>query len=277
MATFALYITKPKVKIVLHWHSDIIKQKFLLFFYSPFLKWLIKKSDIIITTSPIYASKSKYLCNQLNKVTTVPLGSDIDCNSYDIVFYNKLKQDFKNKKILLSIGRLSYYKGYNYLIDAINYIDDTYVLLIMGDGHLMFDLQKKINELNLTKKVILLGSLNNLQKNSLYKVCDIFILGSFYKTEAFGIVQIEAMAFGKPVISTNIDGSGVPWVNKDGTSGIVVPIQDPLAISKAILQISNDKILYDRYSKGAFDRFNENFKLEIMINKILFIYHNLLK
>jgi rhamnosyl/mannosyltransferase len=104
-----------------------------------------------------------------------------------------------------------------------------------------------------------------------------FILGSFYKTEAFGIVQIEAMAFGKPVISTNIYGSGVPWVNKNDISGIVIPIKDSLAITKAILQISKNEILYARYSKGALDRFNENFKLEIMIKKIFLVYKNLLK
>lgn len=277
MAAFALYITKPKSKIILHWHSDIIKQKFLLIFYSPLLKWLISKSDIIITTSPIYAPKSYFLRNQLNKVISVPLGSDINSNSFDISYYNKLKGDFKNKKILLSIGRLSYYKGYNFLIDAMNNLDDSYVLLIMGDGDLMADLQRKITMLNLTHKVFLLGSLNNLQKNSLYKVCDMFILGSFYKTEAFGIVQIEAMAFGKPVISTNIYGSGVPWVNKNDISGIVIPIKDSLAITKAILQISKNEILYARYSKGALDRFNENFKLEIMIKKIFLVYKNLLK
>ena len=277
MAAFSLFITNPKCKIVLHWHSDIIKQKILLFFYSPLLKWLINKSNIIITTSPIYASKSNFLNKNLNKVISIPLGSDINSNSFDIDFYNKLKEYFSNKKILLSIGRLSYYKGYNYLIDAMNSLDDSYVLLIMGDGDLMTTLQSKITKLNLKHKVFLLGSLNNLQKNSLYKVCNLFILSSFYKTEAFGIVQIEAMAFGKPVISTNISGSGVPWVNKNDISGIIVPIKDSLAITKAVLKISENEILYNKYSRGSLDRFNEYFKLDIMINNTLLIYKNLLQ
>jgi len=277
MATFSLFITNPKCKIVLHWHSDIIKQKILLYFYSPLLKWLINKADIIITTSPIYAPNSNFLYKHLYKVISVPLGSDINCDSLDKDFYNKLRNDFFNKKILLSIGRLSYYKGYNYLIDAMNNLDDSYVLLIMGDGDLMNDLKSKIIKQNLTNKVFLLGSLNNLKKNSLYKVCDIFILSSFYKTEAFGIVQIEAMAFGKPVISTNIYGSGVSWVNKNNNTGIIVPIKDSLAISKAILEIAENKFLYTKYSIGSFDRFNEYFKLELMINKTISIYRNLLQ
>jgi rhamnosyl/mannosyltransferase len=158
-----------------------------------------------------------------------------------------------------------------------NNLDDSYVLLIMGDGDLMNDLKSKIIKQNLTNKVFLLGSLNNLKKNSLYKVCDIFILSSFYKTEAFGIVQIEAMAFGKPVISTNIYGSGVSWVNKNNNTGIIVPIKDSLDISKAILEIAENKFLYTKYSIGSFDRFNEYFKLELMINKTISIYRNLLQ
>ena len=276
MAAFALFISSPKNKIVLHWHSDIIKQKFLLIFFRPLFNWLINRSDVIITTSPIYAPNSKFLCNHLNKVISVPLGSDINCNLYDIPFYNKLKDDYRNKKILLSIGRLAYYKGFNYLIESMNYLDDSYVLLIMGDGDLMNDLHSKIQYNNLSDKVFLLGSLNNLQKNSLYKICDLFILSSLFKTEAFGIVQIEAMAFGKPVISTNINGSGVPWVNNNNVSGIVVPIQDSVAITNAIKIITQDELSYLNYSNGALDRYNQFFKLEIMIKKIHSVYSKLL-
>ena len=108
-----------------------------------------------------------------------------------------------------------------------------------------------------------------------YEACDVFCLSSVLKTEAFGIVQIEAMSCAKPVVATRIPHSGVAWVNMDGVSGINVPPRDPKAIAEAVMQITKDNETYRRFSLGALKRYNENFTKEHMIENCINIYKNL--
>ena len=123
----------------------------------------------------------------------------------------------------------------------------------------------------------LLGKISDEDLPAYYGSCDIYVLSSIWKTEAFGIVQIEAMSCGKPIIATKIEGSGVDWVNQNEVSGINVKPKSPLDIANGILKISSDKTKYNNYSKGAYDRYLSLFTKDKMINKVITIYSNLLK
>ena len=152
-------------------------------------------------------------------------------------------------------------------------VADFRVILIGGTGALEHELRREIEELGLQGKVSLLGRVSEEDLPAYYGACDVFCLSSVQKTEAFGIVQIEAMSCGKPVIATNIPHSGVSWVNAHGVSGLNVAPENAKALAEAIVNVTQDPLDYQRYSQGAKKRYNELFTKEHMIEKCLNIYN----
>lgn len=273
MACAALFFSGYKGKVVLHWHSDILKQKTLLKFYTPFQKWLIKRADVIVGTTPVYVEESPYLQAVQHKVTAIPIGVPMALPGEEIVM--RIRQQYDGKKIILSVGRLVEYKGYEYLIKAAGYLDDDYVILIGGGGPLKDELQTLINKEGVSGKVKLVGFIPDEELPGYFGACDLFCLSSVWKTEAFAIVQIEAMSCGKPIVATNIKGSGVSWVNADGISGLNVEPRDEKALAGAISRILSDEGYYKQLATGASGRYKTMFTREKMVNTCLELYKNL--
>ena len=272
MACLALRLSGYKGRVILHWHSDILKQKHLLRFYAPLQRWLIKRADTIVGTTPIYLKESPYLQDVQEKTVAVPIG--IEPITFDSALAEQWKERYSGKKIVLSIGRLVPYKGYGYLIEATKHLGPEYLVLIVGDGPVLPNLEADIRHNGVEEKVKLLGYVEDAEMHALLAACDVFVLSSVMKTEAFGIVQIEAMSLGKPVVATKVPESGVSWVNAHGVSGLNVPIKDPVALAGAIRQICSDEALRSTLSEGARKRFETTFTLNLMIERIIKIYTN---
>lgn len=274
MAALSLFFSGYNGKVVLHWHSDILKQKILLKIFLPLQTWLINRADIIVGTTPVYIEKSPYLKDVSYKCTYLPIGINPIVDNEKIT--QLLRKKFVDKKIIFSLGRLVEYKGYKYLIDAAKYLPKDYIILIGGSGPLKRELQAQIDSANLQNKVILLGRVTDEELPSYYKLCSLYCLPSIMKTEAYAIVQIEAMSCEKPVVATKIPDSGVSWVNEDNVSGINVPIKDGKAIATAIETLLSDKELYTRMSSGAKHRFNSLFLKDMMVDKCVKLYDKLI-
>lgn len=274
MAALALFICRPKCKVVLHWHSDILKQKLLLFFYKPILHWLLRRSDLILATSPTYIDGSTYLTKYKAKTELLPIGIDIELPG-EIPDDNRFVGICSGKKVVFSLGRLAYYKGFEYLVEAASFLPDDYIVVIAGEGTERAKLEAVIEKYNLSKKVFLLGKVSEVEKIWLFKNCDIFALSSVAKTEAYAIVQVEALAFGKPLVSTRIPGSGVDWVNQHNETGITVPIEDAQALSAGIIKILSEPDLYKQYSLNAYARYKSLFTNDIMIDDLIKYYNSL--
>ncbi len=273
MACIALRLSGYKGKVVLHWHSDILKQQQLLKLYRPLQNWLIRRADLIIGTTPLYLAGSPYLKDVQEKTACLPIGvSPILPKPEDV---KEIQQQYGGKKIVFSLGRLVDYKGYKHLIDAASYLSDDYIVLIGGGGPLMNELDSQIKKSGLEKKVILLGRVPDDRVAAYFGASKIFCLSSVQKTEAFAIVQIEAMSCGKPVVATNIPESGVPWVNAHGVSGLNVEPGNAKEIAEAITAIAGNQEVYEEYSQRALQRYNEVFTKDEMINSILDLYCNL--
>jgi len=273
MATLALFLSGYKGKVILHWHSDILKQKALLKIYKPFQSWLIKRANLIAGTSPVYVQESPFLQQWQSKVDYIPIGVDVDYNQSTLT--KTLKDEYLNKKLIFSLGRLVEYKGYEYLIKSAKYLDDSYRIVIGGKGPLKEELELLIIENNLAEKVKLLGFMSDEEVIAYYQACDLFCLSSILKTEAFAIVQIEAMAYSKPIVSTKIPESGVSWVNLNGESGITVDICNEKALASAFHTILSDEILYKKLSNGSRKRYLEFFTQQKMVDKCLQIYNKI--
>lgn len=273
MACLALFLSAYKGIVVLHWHSDIIKQRYLLKLYRPLQTWLIRRASLIIGTTPVYLQESPFLKYYQSKTYCVPIGlEELKATDEDI---NLIRKSYGGRKIIYSMGRLVGYKGYKYLIEAARYLSDDYVVLIGGDGPLREELQSQIAHYNLYDKVELLGYIPKEKISAYYAACTVFCLSSIERTEAFAIVQIEAMSCGRPIVATRIKGSGVPWVNENGVSGINVKPCNGKEIAHAINVICENENVYKHYCENAMQRYNHFFRKEEMIDKCLNIYRKL--
>lgn len=270
MAALALWLSGYRGRVVLHWHSDIVSQKFFLFFYRPLQSWLIRRAECIVGTTPVYLQASKTLARVQDKCRCIPIGIEpVECISQR---NNAFRMQYPNKKIIFALGRLVPYKGFDCLVRAAAYLDEDYLVLIGGSGPLREPLEQQIRRMCLEGKVKLLGYVSDASLPVLYNACDVFVMSSQLKTEAFGIVQIEAMSCGKPVVATTIPGSGVSWVNEHGVSGLNVAPQDAEAMAAAIVQICADEANYRHYAAGAKARFEACFTFSGMIDKIVVLY-----
>lgn len=271
MACLALWLSGYKGRVILHWHSDILKQKFFMGLYHPLQQWLIRRADTIIGTTPVYLKESPCLKHVQDKTVDVPIG--IDPIAADPALIRHWKERYQDKKLVVSIGRLVPYKGYGYLIDAAAHLEDDYRVVVVGDGPMFNNLQEDIRVLGAADRITFLGYLEDTEMHALLAASDVFVLSSVMKTEAFGIVQVEAMSLGKPVIATRIPESGVSWVNEDGVSGINVPARDATAMAAAIRTICENDTLRKKFSEGALARYRQVFTLDRMIEKTINIYN----
>lgn len=277
MSLLALFITRPKSKIIVHWHSNILRQKYTYLLIKFFETWLLKRCDLILCTSPSYYSNNKVLEPFKSKLSYLAIGLDIDISSFNKELAIKINTEYKSKKKLVYVGRFVYYKGIEYLIKSMSLVKSDCVLFLIGNGDLQNKIAKLVNELSLVDKVVFLGELDDISKFTYIKSSDMLVLPSIYKTEAYGIVQVEAMALGVPVLSTRIEGSGVDWVNKDGESGFTVAPESSIEIAKAIDKVFLNSDIQIKISEGAKKRYNTLFTRDKMISELIIKYVNVLK
>lgn len=275
MAALALRFSGFRGKVVLHWHSDIVRQNKLLTYYRPLQSWLIRRADVIVGTSPVYLRESPELQDVQKKTLCIPIG--IGEPSKDSIKTAMVQAQYAGKKIVFSLGRLVTYKGFEYLVDAAALLPDDFVVLIGGTGNQHDFLSKKIESEGLQDKVKLLGYVPDDMLHAYFGACTLFCLSSIDKREAFAIVQIEAMAHGKPIVSVDIPGSGVPWVNQHGVSGLNVAPRDSRAIAAAIQQLCSDGDTYRQYCLQSRRHFEELFRKDTMISNCLHMYEGMLQ
>lgn len=276
IATVALFVAKPSCKVVIHWHSDILRQKIPLILFKPLQSWMLNRADAIIATSLNYAMGSTHLEPFREKIKVIPIGIEPLRGSTGGKKQQAPTAQAGRKKVVFSLGRLVYYKGFEQLIDAAAFLDDTYHVLIGGTGPLRRRLQNRINAKGLGERVHLLGEIPPEELADYYELADVFCLPSTYKTEAFGIVLLEAMSFGKPLVTTNLPDSGISWVNQDNITGFTVPPNDPEKLAEAIKKIVNDERLAGQFSTAARERFYEKFTSDAMVESTVKLYASLM-
>lgn len=269
----AAYLSaKPVGKLVVTYHSDIVRQQGVLRRLADQVQdSILRRADIIIVSSRNYINSSEPLALYRDKCRIVPLGIDIECfgcPSREEI--GAIRQQF-GSKVVLGVGRLVYYKGFEYLIRAMSHIPEA-TLLIAGTGPLDSQLRSLVEELSLTNRVVFLGDVNPLK--AFYYAADVFVLAATERSEAYGIVQLEAMAAGTPVINTNID-SGVPSLSLDRLTGFTVPPRDEIALARAISKLLQNPGLRESYGKAARKRVEERFTSSQMVQKHLEIYREI--
>ncbi len=276
MANLAIWLTRPSAKLVIHWHSDIVKQKQLLKIYAPLQNWLLRRADAIIATSPPYAETSPWLRAFREKVHFVPLCVK-DARTPETALQRQsqaeaLRARYPGKKIVFALGRMTYYKGFNVLIEAARSLSDDTVVLIGGGGELLASLREQVANAGLSERVHLIGRVADADLPAYYEAADVFCLPSLMRSEAFGLVMLEAMSFARPVVATRIVGSGVPWVNVDGETGLNAEPGDPASLSVALRRLLDDPALARTLGEGGRQRYETYFTIEKMTDALLGVY-----
>lgn len=274
-AEFSYLFTNLKKKLIITYHSDIIRQDKLEKIYSPFRKMFLRLSDRIIATSPNYIETSKVLKQFKHKCTVIPLGINIDRfnNNGDGAKVENIRIENENQPIILFVGCFRYYKGLKILISAMKNVQAR--LLLIGAGPEEQRLRSIVERSNLNEKVVFLGELSDDEVNSYYKACDIFVLPSHLRSEAFGIVQLEAMSCGKPVISTEL-GTGTSFVNLDQQTGIVVRPNDVSSLSKALNCLISKPEKGRIFGDAGHKRVKQLFTAGGMVNSTLKLYEEVI-
>ena len=247
-------MARPNIPTVLTYHSDIVRQKWLSALYNPLMWKMLLSMRFIIATSPNYLKTSPILSHKLirDKVRVIPLG--IDENSYpsadDESIFQRLHLD-DNEPYFLFLGVLRYYKGLHTLVEASKKINAKVVIAGTGpEEHRLKALavEKGINN------IIFSGQISNTEKVTLLKNCQAFILPSHLRSEAFGMVLVEASMFGRPLITCEI-GSGTSYVNLHNETGFVIPPEDISALATSMNTLLDDSVIANTFGRGARNRY----------------------
>jgi glycosyltransferase involved in cell wall biosynthesis len=269
MAVLAYLASGHRGRLVVTYHSDTVRQKVLGALFEPFLHQALRRSSAIIATSPDYRRTSPVLARYLDRCHVIPYGIALEqferCDSSAV---KKVREQF-GERLVISVGRLVYYKGFEYLIRSMSSVRGK--LLIVGDGPLRGTLEELVRSLGLAEKVFFAGEIQNEHVVPYYHASDVFALASIARSEAFGIVQIEAMAAGLPVINTRLD-SGVPFVSLDQQTGLTVSPANPEALSTAINRLLDNPELRRSLGNAARERARREFCLETMTARTLALY-----
>ncbi len=258
-----------KVPCVVHWHSDIVMSDIKLsvalayFLYRPFEHAVLDRAQLIFATSPPYLEASRALQLWRSKCEVIPLGINLRQPPAPTTLRSELQWRPSTQLRLLSIGRLTYYKGFETLIKAVQAMPGV-ELMIAGEGELRVSLESLIRETTPADRepaVRLVGSVLDAEKHALLERCDVFCLASRERTEAFGIVLLEAMMHKRPCVVTDLPGSGMPWVVAYAHAGLHVPIEDVESWRSTLARLQHDTRLRIQFGEAGHQALLQHFDI----------------
>lgn len=261
----------PETKLVLHWHSDIISKGIMYKVVKPFESKVLKRSDLILATSPNYIHPSSPIYKYKEKIQVVQNGviaEDFEMKEGDEERIHAIKQKYDGKPLVIFVGRHIQYKGINLLIEAEKYIKNDCHVIITGTGPLTEQLKK----LSTSPRITFTGRLDCDDLRCYVHAADIFAFPSNTKAEAFGIALAEAMYCRCVPVVFHLEGSGVNWVSLKDQTGMEIPHGDIKAFAAAIDQLLSNKPLLDKYALASHNRVRDNFTDEMAVKKMNEIY-----
>ncbi len=269
---------------VIHWHADVVpsaidrRMAIAYHFYRPVEALLLRRAQAVVATSESYLATSCALSGYRDKCRIVPLGLDLkrlklpDAEAAKWADAQWGKPDGR----ILVIGRLTYYKGHDVMLDAAAALPGVRIIIV-GDGDRESFLERRIREMALENRVSLLKAMPESALHALLASCDCLCLPSVERTEAFGLVLLEAMRYGKPVVASNIPGSGIGWVVRDEVTGYLTHPGDPTSLANAIQRVFRDEKRRLQMGKNAQERFLEVFQIDHVAQDVILVYDHIMK
>ena len=277
LGDLACLLSGYKGKLVISWHSDVVRQKKMMRLYRPLMEAFLKRADVILVSAEGIIKGSKYLGPYRDKCRVVPFAVDNDVLYKGGQYLDENGYDRQNDCLnILFVGRLVYYKGISVLLEALEKVAGKVKLTVIGAGALEEELKQRCRENGMENRVEFLGKVSDQELCQCYERADLFVLPSTERSETFGLVQLEAMAYGIPVINTNLK-SGVPEVSVHKKTGLTVEPGNAVQLADAISWILAHPQQRIELGKRARKWVEENFTEEVMMERVLGIYKELLR
>ncbi len=277
LADLAYFLSGYKGKVVIWWHMEIVRQKKAMAIYRPMMMKFLERADLIMVATEGHVKGSEVLQQFKDKIVAIPFGLDDAFLEKSLAAIAKPSSDISSAIKFLFIGRLVYYKGCDVLLEAFAKMTNKEAhLTLVGGGPMKEELEAMAKTYGIEDRVHMLGSIPYGDLLQQIAECDVFVLPSSERTEAFGIVQIEAMAYGKPVINTNLP-TGVPYVSLHEKTGLTVEPKDVEGLSGAMDRLANDAPLREKFGKAARKRVEEEYKLSSVLDRIYAEYEKVLE
>ncbi len=273
-AAVLLTVIPKDVKLVIHWHMDIIKQKRIYPLIRPVETASLKRADLVVVTSPQYREGSLPLQPFKDKVKILPNAMDESnfiLKGDDEKRIQQVKEKYGNRPIVFFVGRHIRYKGLPYLLEAERYVKSDCVFVIAGKGPLTEELKAQCK----SERVHFVGRLSDDELRWYHHAASVFAFPSITKNEAFGLALAEAMYCETPAVTFTIEGSGVNWVSINGETGIEVPNGDVKAYANALDKLLMDETLRKQYAKNGKERVKRLFTIPTMVETMNEYYKEL--
>lgn len=273
--SLALLRARPALPLVITYHSDPAGHPIRGAAFLALERLIYRRAAAVMPTSPPYAEGSRFLQRYRDRLTVVPLGIDLgpfrEPSAGDRAEAARIRAAYAGP-LWLGCGRQVYYKGFHNAVQALARAPGT--LLLIGSGPDRTALEALAGRLGVGDRVAFLGQVPRTVPY--YLAADALWFPSNARSEAYGLVQIEAMASGCPVINTRIPHSGVPWVCPDGETGLTVPVDDPAALAEAAARLLSEPGLRDRLAAAGRRRAAEEFDHRVMAERSLAVYRRVL-
>lgn len=267
LAMVAFLISGSSSRLVIHYHSDIVRQRRLSRLYRPWLDRGLARAAAIVVGSQELIDSSEVLAPWRHKCVVIPFGIDL---APFLAIDRSAVAPPTARPLILAVGRLAYYKGFHYLLEALSQVPEARCAIV-GEGPEREALARRIAALGLGTRVRLCGRVSEPDLVGWYRRADLFTLPSCERAEAFGLVQLEAMGAALPVVSTDLP-TGMRAINRHGETGLVVPPHNPSALGKALAELAADFALRRRLGEAARQRACTLFSRETMAGRILDLY-----
>ena len=268
--------TRHKAKVMTY-HSDIVKQKVLGKLYAPLMRHTLANMDAVVATSPRYAETSPVLSRHVSpdRLHVIPLCmSDSTLESESLAPTDIIERlGLTQRPFVLSLGVLRAYKGLHTLVEAAR--DVTGTLVIAGSGPEEINLRNQVARLGV-HNVVFAGQVSETEKHALLRHCVALALPSHLRSEAYGMVLLEAAMHAKPMVSCEI-GTGTSYVNQDNETGFVVPPEDPVALAQAVNRLLADPGLSEKMGQQAQKRYQRHFTPNVMADLYFSLYQRLIQ
>ena len=269
---YLLLLPLDGIRLIIHWHSDILGKRGLYTFYRPWERRILQRADTILVTSPQYLDQSTPLRDFIGKIQVLPNTihePKLIAQPEDQEVIAQIKHRFSEKKIVFFLGRHVAYKGIDILLQSVPYLSDECVVVIGGTGEQTTFLQHMAAPYG--NKVQFVGELHDAEKRYYLHAADVFAFPSIDRREAFGVALAEALYCGVPAVSFRVEGSGSMWVNQNGKTGIVVNTIESHAFAEAVNSLLQDDALRAQYGKAAQQWIQTHF-LKDQLYSLLTIY-----
>jgi len=273
LAELSALIADRDIPVVAHFHSDVVRQRNFLRLYGPFLEAFYRRANCIVVPTPRHIETSKFVSKYREKCCVVPYGIPISRFELDETGRKRVDRLRDGLPSVLCVGRLVPYKGVEFLIRALERINTR--LWIIGAGPLEGSLRNLAHDKGLASRVKFLGQVSAQDLVAYYHACDLFVLPSITNAEMFGMVQLEAMACRKPVISTSLP-TGVSWVNQHGKTGYVVSPRNTTQLANVIKHLLRNPQLREEMGEAGRMRVEQHFTSTKMAAAMLQVYQEVL-